>query len=275
MTTTTLRRLASSAVVVIAASLLSGCATHPAGPISDQDLAIARSFRLFTVYWVGRSFDGVALTAADTQRDYNAVAGERVYYGNCDKPSSVVSTVGCRLPLEIATVEYYKIDSRRNIGLGTRTVTAIRGVPAVIFDGGRSIQLYTAKLAIDIYADTPERAMAAAQLVGPMNRSGGGRSGALKLPVFAKDVDPRLRVIEHQLTAARAAAAAAGKRRQPATGTTGSPGTSGLSGGTSSSGTSGSSGASSSAGASVAPPALGTTSPDGRPTPSTKRSKAG
>jgi hypothetical protein len=264
MTTTTLRRLASSAVVVIAASLLSGCATHPAGPISEQDLAVARSFRLFTVYWVGRSFDGVALTAADTQRDYNAVAGERVYYGNCDKPSSVVSTVGCRLPLEIATVEYYKIDSRRNIGLGTRTVTAIRGVPAVIFDGGRSIQLYTAKLAIDIYADTPERATAAAQLVGPMNRTAGGRSGALKLPVFAKDIDPRLRVIEHQLTAARAAAAAApGKRRQPATGTTGS------------SGTSGASGASSSAGASVAPPALGTTSPDGRPRPSTKRSKAG
>ncbi len=277
MTTTTLRRLASSAVVVIAASLLSGCATHPAGPISGRDLAVARSFRLFTVYWVGRSFDGVPLTAADTQRDYNAVAGERVYYGNCDKPSSIVSTVGCRLPLEIATVDYYKIDSRRNIGLGTRTVTAIRGVPAVIFDGGRSIQIYTSKLAIDIYADTPARAMAAAELVGPMNRTAGGGSSELKLPVFAKDVDPRLRVIEHQLTAARTAAAAApasGKGRRP-TGTTGSSGTSRPSGTSRSSGTSPSSGPSSRAGASVAPPALGSTSPDGRPPPSTKRSKAG
>ena len=258
MTTTRLRRLASSAVGVLAASMLFGCATHPAGPITEQDLAVARSFRLFTVYWVGRSFDGVRLTAADTQRDYNAVAGERVYYGNCDKPSSVVSTVGCRLPLEIATVEYFKIDSRRNIGLGTRTNTVIRGVPAVIFDGGRSIQLYTAKLAIDIYADGPARAMAAAEMVMPMNRAGVGRSGTLKLPVFPKDVDPQLRVIEHRLTAERAAGAVTpGKGRRVRTGTTGS------------------SGPSSSAGASVAPPALGTTSPSGRPSPSTTRSKAG
>lgn len=208
MTTTTPRRLASRAVVVLATSLLCGCATHPAGPITTKDLDVARSFRLFTVYWVGRSFDGVALTAADTQRDYDATAGERVYYGNCDKQSSPVSTVGCRLPLEIATVEYHTIDSRQNEGLGTRTDTAIRGVPAVIFNGGRSIQLYTAELAIDIYADTPARALAAAQAAVPMNRPHDKHPDVLDPPQFGKDVDPRILAVERQLTAARSAAAA-------------------------------------------------------------------
>jgi hypothetical protein len=208
MTTTMLRRLASCAVVALAASLLCGCATHPAGPITTRDLDVARSFRLFTVYWVGRSFDGVPLTAADTQRDYDATAGERVYYGNCDKQSSPVSTVGCRLPLEIATVEYHMIDSRRNEGLGTRTDTSIRGVPAVIFNAGRSIQLYTDELAIDIYADTPARALAAAQAAVPMNRPHDKDPDVLDPPDFAKDVDPRVLAIERQLSAARTAAAA-------------------------------------------------------------------
>jgi hypothetical protein len=226
MTTTTLRRLASSAVLILAVPLLSGCTTHPAKPISTKDLAVAQRFRLFTVYWVGRSFDGVALTAADTQRDYDAVVGERVYYGNCDKQKSITSTAGCLLPLEIATVDYHKIDSRRNEGLGTRVNTSIRGVPAVIFNAGKSIQLYTDRLAIDIYADTAARALGAARAVVPMNRRGNPRPGLLAPPRFSKDVDPRLLVIERQLSAAaqRARSAAAARRHGPQNGTTGSQG---------------------------------------------------
>ncbi|HWH12603.1 MAG TPA: hypothetical protein VG165_15885 [Solirubrobacteraceae bacterium] len=272
MTTSTLRRLASGAVLALVLGLLSGCATHPAGPISTKDLDVARDFRLFTVYWAGRSFDGVALTAADTQRDYDAVAGERVYYGNCDKQSSLVSTVGCELPLEIATVEYHQIDSRGNEGLGTRTNTSIRGVPAVIFDSGRSIQLYTAGLAIDIYADSAARALAAARAVVPMNRANDPHPDLLSPPRFSKDVDPGLLVIERQLGAARQAAAAdaraaaagsTGRRRAP-TGTTAPQGTSpSTAGGTASpEGTTASTaGGASSPAATSAPPTPGATSP--------------
>jgi hypothetical protein len=211
MTTTTLRRLASSAVLALAVTLITGCTTHPAGPISTADLDVARDFRLFTVYWVGRSFDGVPLTAADTQRDYDAIVGERVYYGNCDK-QPVLSTVGCRLPLEIATVEYHMVDSRGNVGLGTRTNTVIRNVPAVIFNAGRSIQLYTDELAIDIYADTPARALAAARAVVPLNRLDDPDPTVLDPPQFSKDVDPELLAIERTLTTARTAQAAAARR---------------------------------------------------------------
>jgi hypothetical protein len=219
MTTTTLRRLAASAVLALSTSLVCGCATHPAGPISTPDLAAAERFQLFTVYWVGRSFGGIPLTAADTQRDYDAAVGERVYYGNCDKQSSIVSTAGCQLPLEIATVDYRTIDSRANEGLGTRTNTAIRGVPAVIFDGGRSIQLYTAELAIEIYADTPARALAAAQAVVPMNRPGDPDPRLLRQPQFAKNVDPALLEIERQLavTAQQAASAHSSTTTRPPT----------------------------------------------------------
>lgn len=222
-------------MLALALGLLTGCTTHPAGPISTGDLDTAQSFRLFTVYWVGPSFDGVPLTAADTQRDYDAAAGERVYYGNCDKQASIISTVGCRLPLEIATVEYHMIDSRRNEGLGTRTNTVIRGVPAVIFNAGRSIQLYTDQLAIDIYADSPARALAAARSVVPMNRPEDPHPDLLSPPQFAKDVDPELLVIERRLTAARTAAtavrraaarrAAAARPAAPATGSGGRRGT--------------------------------------------------
>jgi hypothetical protein len=236
MTTTTLRRLASSAVLMLATSLVCGCTTHPAGPIDSQDLAAAQSFRLFTVYWVGRSFGGIPLTAADTQRDYDAAVGERVYYGNCDKPKSIVSTAGCQLPLEIATVDYRTIDSRENIGLGTRTDTAIRGVPAVIFDAGKSIQIYTAELAIDIYADTAARALAAAAAVVPMNRPGDAHPDVLKPPMFDANVDPQLLAIERELGVAAQAAAAA--RR--AAGVPGVPGgTGGATGATGAAGGSG------------------------------------
>ncbi|HEX3874709.1 MAG TPA: hypothetical protein VHW26_11225 [Solirubrobacteraceae bacterium] len=203
MTTTTLRRLASGPVLALAMSLLCACATHPAGPITTQDLAAAQSFRPFTVYWVGRSFDGVPLTAADTRQDYDATVGERVYYGNCDKPKSILSTTGCQLPLEIATVNYRAINSRGNEGLGTRTNEVIRGVPAVVFDSGRSIQLYTGRLAIDIYADGAARALAAARAVVPMNRPDTPAADRLVQPKFRKDVDPHLLAIAAQLSPAK------------------------------------------------------------------------
>ncbi len=224
MTTTALRRLASGAMLMLATTLVCACTTHPARPIATGDLEQARSFRLFTVYWVGRSFDGVPLTAADTQRDYAAAAGERVYYGNCDKQASLLSTAGCQLPLEIATVEFRMINSRQNEGLGTRTNTTIRNVPAVVFNRGRSIQLYTAALAIEIYADSARRAMAAAESVVPMNRVHDLDPTVLNPPQFAKGVDPQLLQIERQISLARTAAArarlAAGHARQVAAGST-------------------------------------------------------
>jgi hypothetical protein len=147
--------------------VLAGCATHPAPPISDADLQLARQFHLFTVYWAGRSIAGIQLTAADSTHDYDPTVGMRVYYGNCVKPSSILSSKGCQLPLEIATVVY---KPHTNIGFGPRTETVIRGVPVVAYNGGRSLEIYTGNLAIDVYAQSPALAQAAAATLVPLNR---------------------------------------------------------------------------------------------------------
>ena len=72
------RRLLRGAVPLAAvAALLAGCATHTAPPISAADLHAARTFKQFTVYWVGKRIDGVPLTAADNLADFNSGVGSR------------------------------------------------------------------------------------------------------------------------------------------------------------------------------------------------------
>ncbi len=161
------RTILRASGLLAALALLAGCTTHPAPPISDGDLQLARKFSLFTTYWVGRSIQGIPLTAADSTRDYDPTVGMRVYYGNCVKPSSILSSAGCQLPLEIATVIYH---AHTNIGFGARTETVIRGAPVVIYNGGRSMEIYTGGLAIDVYAQSPQLAQAAAQALVPLNR---------------------------------------------------------------------------------------------------------
>ncbi|MGI8558247.1 MAG: hypothetical protein ACR2ND_08055 [Solirubrobacteraceae bacterium] len=159
--------------------VLGGCAspTHSANGITAGDLRLTRQFGDFTIYWVGKRFQNVRLTAADSEIDYEPAIGMRMYYGDCEKQSSPLSTVGCRLPLEINTVAY---KAHSNNGLGPHRNTTLRGVPAVIFDSGRSIELYTGRdFAIDIYADSPERALAAAAALKPANAS---RPFAAQLP---------------------------------------------------------------------------------------------
>ena len=60
------RRGPALAAALAAATLLAGCTNHEAPPISAVDLAQARIFKEFTVYWAGNRIDGVPLTAADS-----------------------------------------------------------------------------------------------------------------------------------------------------------------------------------------------------------------
>jgi hypothetical protein len=208
MRTATAGRLARACALICGLAALAGCATHPAPPISAADLALARQFPLFTVFWVGPSFHGVDLTAADSKREYDASVGMRAYYGNCRPSSSLLSTSGCRLPLEIATVLYRP---HTNEGLGARREVAIRGVPAEVFDGGSSIELYTGHLAIDVYAESPALALAAANALYPLNHAGPS-GGDFAPPHFGPGVDPNVKALADRLRAA--ARAPAGPRRR-------------------------------------------------------------
>ena len=59
----------------------------------------------------------------------------------------------------------------------------IRGVPATVYDEGRSIELYTGRLAIDVFSDTFAHALRATARLLPVNAPG-TYAGSLPAPVY-------------------------------------------------------------------------------------------
>ena len=167
--------------MLAAAVTLTGCTTHPAPPISASDLARARAFNRFTVYWAGRSVDGIPLTAADNLYNFiNSSVGFAMYYGDCESRGAL-HTAGCTLPVKITTVIY---QPHSNASLGLQRNVRLRGVPAVIFGGGNDIEIYTDRQAIDIAADSPRRALAAVAALKPFNRTPTANFPAFPQPYF-------------------------------------------------------------------------------------------
>jgi hypothetical protein len=86
----------------------------------------------------------------------------------------------CLLPLQVTTV-IYRLHS--NSSLGPQRNMVVRGVPATVYDEGRSIEVYSGRVAIDIFSDTFSHALAAATELLPLNAPGSA-SGDLPPPVY-------------------------------------------------------------------------------------------
>jgi hypothetical protein len=157
-----------------------GCATGHPRPITAGTLAEAETFPYFRVYWVGSSFADQPLAAADGQVGYHSGVGDSVYYGDCVQRKGIFGGGSCLLPLQVTTVIY---GLHSNATLGPQSNLVIRGVPAVVYDEGRSIELYSGRLAIDIFSDTFAHAHQAALELRPLNAPGSA-SGKLPPPVF-------------------------------------------------------------------------------------------
>jgi hypothetical protein len=168
--------LAAAALILA----LAGCGTSHPAPITARELAEAQTFPYFRVYWVGPRFLGHALSAADGQKGYDSSTGDSVYYGDCVHGKGLFGGGSCSLPLQVTTV-IYRLHS--NATLGAQRNIVVRGVPATVYDGGRSIELYSGRLAIDIFSDTYAHAIAAAEQLLPLNAPGSAR-GALPAPVY-------------------------------------------------------------------------------------------
>lgn len=163
-------RACSAALAALAlAALAAGCATTGPKPIAKLELAAAQSFPYFPVYWVGKSFEGFPLVAADGLEGYNPSIGTGVYYGDCAKNKGIFGGGGCLLPLQVKTVIYQR-HSNRPLG-GQRNIV-VRGVPAVVYEGGRAIELYSGHVAIDIFSEDYAHALRAAQELYPANAPG-------------------------------------------------------------------------------------------------------
>jgi hypothetical protein len=184
-----MRRGLAAAAVALAALLAAGCGTgHPA-PINARELAEAKTFPYYRVYWVGPSFEGNHLSAADGLRGYIEKIGDSVYYGDCVKSKGIFGGGSCELPLQVTAV-IYRLHS--NAPLGPQHNIVVRGVPATVYDQGRSIEIYTGRLAVDIFSNSYARALAAAKTLLPINAPGSA-SGALPPPVYCPGLSGAVR----------------------------------------------------------------------------------
>ncbi|HEY1690349.1 MAG TPA: hypothetical protein VGF95_15965 [Solirubrobacteraceae bacterium] len=192
--------LLGAAVALLAVLGICGCSTVSPPPIAHGELAAARTFPFYTIYWVGKSFRHHPLTAADGVRGYKSSVGDSVYYGDCLRAKSALGGGGCLLPLQITTV-IYAIEEP-NFTLGPQRNVLIRGVPAVVYNEGRSLILYSGRLAIEIFSDGYADAREAAKLLRPLNHAGSD-SGYLPSPVYCPELHgpqtPALKAAMHHL----------------------------------------------------------------------------
>jgi hypothetical protein len=147
----------------------SACTTGPPPPVSAQELAGGETFPYYKLYWVGRYFYGHPLTAVDGLANYDPAVGQSVYYGNCSSGGGLLGEGSCKLPLQVTTGIYTPHSNR---DLGRQQNRVIRGVPASIYNAGRSIELYTGHLSIEIAANTAADALRAARSLRPLNAPG-------------------------------------------------------------------------------------------------------
>lgn len=167
-------------LMALVACAAGGCATSHPPPLSAQALEEAETFPYYRIYWVGRRFGQYPLTAVDGKKGYSNAIGDSVYYGDCVRDKGILGGGNCLLPLQVTTV-IYRLHS--NAALGAQRNTVIRGVPATIYDEGRTIELYSGRLAIDVFSNTFALTLRAANELRPLNAPGPS-SGALPPPVY-------------------------------------------------------------------------------------------
>jgi hypothetical protein len=169
-------RAALTVAAICAVLAAGGCGTSHPPPIAASELAEAQTFPYFRVYWVGPSFDGHPLAAADGLKGYIDTVGDSVYYGDCVQGKGIFGGGSCQLPLQVTTV-IYALHS--NAALGAQSNMLVRGVPATVYDEGRAIEIYTGRVAIDIFSDTFAHALQASSELRPLNAPG---SSSVNLP---------------------------------------------------------------------------------------------
>jgi hypothetical protein len=176
-------RTARAALVlaaICAALALGGCGTSHPPPVASGDLAEAQTFPYYRIYWVGPSFDGHPLAAVDGLNSYIPKVGDSVYYGDCVQSKGIFGGGSCLLPVQVTTVIYVL---HSNATLGPQRNTLVRGVPATVYDEGRSIEIYTGRVAIDVFSHDYAHALQASEQLRPLNAPGSA-TGDLPAPVY-------------------------------------------------------------------------------------------
>jgi hypothetical protein len=173
-------RAALALVGILVAVAAAGCGTSHPSALTASDLAEAQTFPFYRIYWTGPRFEGHPLAAVDGINGYIPKVGDSIYYGDCVQSKGIFGGGSCELPLQVTTVVYVL---HSNATLGPQSNMLIRGVPATVYDEGRSIEIYTGRVAIDIFSDDFTHALRASEELRPLNAPGSA-SGDLPAPVY-------------------------------------------------------------------------------------------
>jgi hypothetical protein len=130
-------------------------------PIGHNVLETAMLAR-YPVYWLGGSFRGHAIT--EVAQDPGGATS--IQYGDCLQGGQGT----CVPPLRVVTSP----DNSFLPGgaFAPRRAASVRGVSAVLAQGGDTVEIATGPVVVDIYAQSPRLAAAAAQTIVPINAIG-------------------------------------------------------------------------------------------------------
>ncbi len=156
-----MRRLLALLLPALCVLALCGCADTLQDRPIPHNILEGLITAPFPVYWLGGSFNGMAVSEAthDPSGSYS------VQYGNCLQGGQGT----CIPPLRVITSP----DNSFLPGGSTPSrTTRIRGINAVLAQGGRTIMLATAGVVVDIYATDAHTAAAAVRTLTPINEVG-------------------------------------------------------------------------------------------------------
>jgi len=115
----------------------------------------------YPVYWLGGSFQGLAIT----EGTHDPSGAFSIQYGDCLEGGQG----RCVPPLRVVTSPD---NSFLPGGSTSSRASRIRGVTSVVAVGGRTIEIPTGGVVVDIHANDARLAEAAAQTVVPINADG-------------------------------------------------------------------------------------------------------
>jgi hypothetical protein len=138
---------------------LSACAN------TIQDERVAPSFleplamqREYPIYWLGGAFRDLPIISVA----HDASGAYTIKYGNCRQGGESV----CVTPLEIVTSPD---NSFRPGGSTPQRAISVRGVASTLAQNGRTIEVSTGGVVVDVYADSPALAHAASEAMVSIN----------------------------------------------------------------------------------------------------------
>jgi hypothetical protein len=151
--------LALGAAIAVCAPLLTGCGDTLQDKPIPHNILETMVVAPFPVYWLGERFGKLAITEAN----HDASGAFSVQYGDCLQGGQGT----CTAPLKIVTAPD---NSFLPAGDARSETASVRGIPARLTAAGRTIEIPTGGVVVNIFARDAATARSAARGIAAINR---------------------------------------------------------------------------------------------------------